>query len=317
MSMNSEDLGRFFQTYHTRFGKCLEPHMACGEEAIRAHSIQNSGVIDLLATDNHVRVIRPKFSSAGPELDFELIGRNKAATFTGLCNKHDTQLFLPLDTRALDTTNREQLFLLAYRSVTRELHAVMEGASKIQSTYQSRVERGIDPKDEISPAGAVATQHLLIAFFTYQYRAEHFDKPLLEARFDEIEHDIIMLNNQPPVLAVSSLFSLDEVEVGDDVARVVLNVMPMSQQKTAVIFSYTRADHKPARAYFDRVFTAQGEYQKFELSRLILGRMENFLISPRHFDTWSSEKIEHIKKAFAGTMFNRDEVPEHPDMMLF
>jgi hypothetical protein len=85
-------------------------------------------------------------------------GRNEASTFTGLCSAHDADLFRPIDTRELDVNDREQFFLLAYRSVTREVHA-----------------------------------------------------PLLARRFDSIEHDIIVLDNQRPCIAVSSRFSMDEV----------------------------------------------------------------------------------------------------------
>jgi hypothetical protein len=317
MPIDPEGLGRFFKTHNSRFSKCLAPGMNCDKEAIRAHSIQNSGVIDLIAVDGHVLAFRPSFSSEGPEIEFKLVGRNHASTFTGLCNEHDTKLFIPLDTKPLDVKDREQLFLLAYRSVTRELHAVMEGAIKIQSGYMSRVERGIDPADDLSPAGMFATQHLMNSYLTYQYRAENYDKPFISGNFDAIEHDVLLLGNQLPVVAVSSLFSLDHIEVADDVARVVLNVIPMASDRTLVVFSYTPEDRRAAKPALDRVLTSQGAYQKYELSRLILSRVENVLLSPAHFNAWDQEKARRIKEAFAGTIMNQSEVPDHPAMMLF
>src|SRR4051812_46661660 len=83
MTISGEDLQRFFTTYNSRFGKCLEPSMACTSEAIRAHSIQNARVIDLLETNGHVIAFRPHFSADGPTIDFESVGRNRASTFTG------------------------------------------------------------------------------------------------------------------------------------------------------------------------------------------------------------------------------------------
>jgi hypothetical protein len=317
MQIDPEGLGRFFKTHNSRFSKCLEPKMNCNQEPIRAHSIQNSGVIDLIALGGHVVAFRPSYSSEGLEVEFKLVGRNHASTFTGLCNEHDTKLFLPLDTKPLDVTDREQLFLLAYRSVTRELHAVMEGAIKMQSGYLSRVERGIDPEDDFSPAGMRATQHLMNSYLTYEYRAVNYDKPLISGNFDAIEHDIVLLENQLPVIAVSSLFSLDHIEVDDDVARVVLNVVPMSSDRTLVVFSYTPADRRAAKPALDRVLMSQGAYQKYELSRLILSRVENVLLSPTHFNAWDQGKASRIKEAFAGTIMNQLEVPDDPAMMLF
>jgi hypothetical protein len=320
MPIGGEDIGRFFKTYQAHFGKCLAPGLACEKTTIRAHSIQNAQVIDLLQTSGHVIALRPHFSAAGPEIDFESVGRNHASTFTGLCEEHDAGLFEPIDTKPLDTRDRQQLFLLAYRSVTRELHAVMEGASKIQSSYSSRVEQGIDPADAPSPAGIVATQHLLVSFFTHEYRAKHFDVPLLSGKFDEVEHDVIVFEDQKPALAVSSLFSLDEVVKEDgDITRVVLNVMPVSATCTLAIFSYTSEDQRKAKAMLERILVSQGEYQKYELSKLILGHIENFLVAPSHFATWGDEKKSRIRSAFKKTAMNGGfaDIEDHIDLMLF
>jgi hypothetical protein len=102
MSICGEELGRFFKTHQARFGKCLAPGLACENTAIRAHSIQNAQVIDLLQTNGHVIALRPNFSAAGPEIDFESVGRSYASTFTGLCEEHDARLFEPIDTKPLD-----------------------------------------------------------------------------------------------------------------------------------------------------------------------------------------------------------------------
>jgi hypothetical protein len=317
MTVDREDIGRFFKLHSSRFGKCLEPKMTCTQTAIRAHSIQNAQAIDLLQHENHVIALQPDFSGGTPSIEFKLIGRNKASTFTGLCSNHDHTLFIPLDTRSLDLTDEEQLFLLAYRAVTRELHAVMEGATKVQSAYSSRVERGIDSSEEISPAGMLATQHLITSYTTYLYRFENYDKALLSNQYDALEHDTIVLEQQAPVLAVSSLFSLDRILKVDDMVRIVLNIVPVSINRTYAVFSYTKNDAGKARAAVDRVLLSHGDHQKFELSKLILSSIENFLISPSHFESWTDSKRERIRMAFATTIMAGSEPEEHFDLMLF
>lgn len=294
--------------------------MSCGKPPIRAHSIQNARVIDLIAAKNHVISFRPRYTLDGFLIDFKSIGRNEASTFTGLCATHDAELFRPLDTRAFDLGDREQLFLLADRSVTRELHAVMEGAARIQAAYQSRVERGVDPKGEPSAAGMQAVQQFMVAHMTWLYRADHFDRALLAQRYDDIEHDVILLDRQKPSIAVSAMFSLDElVKNGEDVVRVSLNVVPLSYDQTAVVFSYTSEDRPSAQAALSRVLTSAGAYQRYELSREIVGRVENFLIAPAHFATWSEKKVKIIKEAFVATIMSRglSAMKDHPDLMLF
>lgn len=96
-----------------------------------------------------------------PTCTFEKVGRNNASTFTGLCGNHDADIFRPIDTKPLSVDDKEQLFLIAYRSVTRELHAVLEGAVRIQGAYQNRVSSGKISGTTMTPEGVEATQHLL------------------------------------------------------------------------------------------------------------------------------------------------------------
>lgn len=292
--------------------------MTCQQPVIRAHSIQNARVIDLLEESGHVIALRPKFSGGGPGLEFKSVGRNLASTFTGMCSEHDRAIFAPLDSMPLNVRDNEQLFLLAYRSATRELHAVMEAASKFQLAYLSRVSRGLDPSNNPSPAGLVATQQLMNAYQTYQYRADNFDRGLLYKRYDSVEHDAIIFDDQSPAIAVSSLFSVDELAKYDnETPNVILNVVPTTTQQTVVVFSYTKEDRAAVKPILQRIFLSQGDLQKYELSKLILTRVENFLISPVHFSAWAMAKKETIMNAFASTLMAGTEPREHPDLMLF
>ena len=326
--VDREALKEYFRAIKGPFDKCLEPQMSCQKKAIRAHSIQNAKTLDLLVTSGHVIAFRPRFSAHGPAIDFERVGRNEASTFTGFCSEHDREIFAPIDNNPLDTTNREHLFLLAYRAVTFELHAIMETAVKSQNMYSARVERGWDSPDELSPPGRVATENLLHAWITWRYRAENFDLDLLAGDYSKIEHDVIAFENQKPCIGVSSLFTIEGVTKEEDTVRIALSVLPVSDSKTVVVFSYHKNDSGLGRAALDRVINTTGEYQKYELSKLIIRKMSNFYISPSHFESWGSTKAEIIKDEFTKTLwreFSRhigNEVghpsqTEHHDFMLF
>ena len=62
------------------------------------------------------------------ETIFKSVGRNDATTFTGLCSEHDRRMFEPIDKATINVLDEEHLFLFAYRSVLRELHADATGA---------------------------------------------------------------------------------------------------------------------------------------------------------------------------------------------
>ena len=59
------------------------------------------------------------------EILHHLVGINSATTFTGFCSLHDQQLFKPIDTELLLPTP-EQVFLLHYRALCRELYVKNE-----------------------------------------------------------------------------------------------------------------------------------------------------------------------------------------------
>jgi hypothetical protein len=129
--------GIVFEELRKKHSRCMYPDetsefptLDCGKPAIRAHSIQNGGTLGELCDDNHVYVLRAK-----PTLDYQprmpefvRVGRNQATTFTGLCNEHDTALFLPIESRPLDLSDPEHVFLMTYRSALRGAHAAIENA---------------------------------------------------------------------------------------------------------------------------------------------------------------------------------------------
>jgi hypothetical protein len=242
MNPKPEDLAEFFRTRKIEFGRCLEPTMQCGQPAIRAHSIQNRQTIALLEQGNHVLAWQPRFSQTGPDIALRRIGRNEASTFAGFCNQHDTELFRPLDTKPFDGADREQLFLLAYRGITCELHSIMTGVVQLQSLYTARVERGADSPDSSSPAGHRAVEQMLLSWATWRYRHSYYDEPLLRQSFGGVEHDVIDLNDQAPCLAASSFISVKDVLLNEELVGVAINILPVSKTRTVAAFSYAKKD---------------------------------------------------------------------------
>lgn len=317
MISEGEFQNHFFRTQNARFQKCLEPTLTCTGKPINAHSIQNARVLDLLERRGHVVMLRHKFSASGPEIRFEEVGRNQASTFTGYCSEHDSSIFRSLDSQPFDPQNSKHLFLLAYRSVTRELHAVMEGAWKIQGSYSWRVDKGLDPSNAPSAAGIEATTHLIKGWETWKYRHQHFDLALVRENWKAIRHNIFTLESQSPTIAVSALFSFDGVARNDDVVRCALNVFPISKGQTVVVFSFAKPDSQAARRNLRPILLSRGERQKYELSKLIIGNVENFAIAPDWFEMWSDSKKNVIQDSFVSTLFDSTGLEESEELMLF
>ena len=315
MKPEPEDLAEFFRTRKIGFGRCLEPTMQCDQPAIRAHSIQNRQTITLLEQDNHVFAWQPRFSQDGPDIALRRIGRNDASTFTGICNRHDTELFKSLDTKPLDAADREQLFLLAYRGITCELHAIMAGVVQLQTLIRQSQRR--HSPDSSIPAGQKAVEQMLLSWATWRYRHGNYDEPLLRRSFDGIEHDVIDLNDQAPCLAASSFITVRDAPLNEDLVGAAINILPVSSTRTLAAFSYAKKDQGNVRAALDRVLSSGGDVQKYELSKLVSSRISNVLLSPRHFVQWGEERRKKIADAFVRTSQSQQDVGEDADFMLF
>jgi hypothetical protein len=184
--------------------RCLEPSGECSQPAIHAHSIQNANVLDLLCKDGHVIMPVPKVPNDNHTISFELVGRNKATTFTGLCSQHDDAIFKPIDKGPLDSLSAEHLFLLAYRSVIREVHATMDAASKIQSAYRKKVELELARGDVPTLEGMRALDAVMNAYCAHLYKGA-YDEAYRTRNFGQIGHLRIFEADRVASVAVKCL----------------------------------------------------------------------------------------------------------------
>jgi hypothetical protein len=299
--------GYAYRTWSGPFGRCIAPGVECLGEPIRAHSVQRQGPLRLVSADGHVVMLRQRLDlDQGPTYDFENVGVNKATVFTGLCSDHDLRLFTVIDRHPLDRANAEQLFLYAYRAVLRETHVSIESAAKVQGVYQEKCRLGLADPNVPTRSGILAVERMVVAYETWLYK-EVFDDALLAGQYDELVYDCIDLGKTSPCIAVSSLFSLDEVQVADDVARVALTVLPSEDGRSHGLLAYLRRDSAPARKWLDPLLSGPPQTQRYLLSRLILERCDNVALSPVVFAGWSPEKRAVIRDFWASTVLRNND----------
>jgi hypothetical protein len=150
-----------------------------------------------------------------------------------------------------------------------------------------------------------AVERMVVAYETWLYK-EHIDRAFLQGDLAVLSHDVVDLGETGPCIGVSSLFSLDEVQVADDSARVALNVIPVAGGGTYAALSYIERDRDAARAWLRPLLAASGHRQRYLLSRLILERSENIVISPALYSQWSEERREVVRRFFGATILKND-----------
>ena len=320
MEMNKarkEVLGYSIKQFSARREWCLWPKWECRSKAIRAHSVQNSRVLDLLCRDGHVLMPRLKVAAdRPPEFVFQPTGRNLATTFTGLCKNHDRELFRAIETKPVQLSDPQHRFLLAYRAVLMEAHASRKSMIDLQLSYQKGVEKGIYPKDEPSRPGMLAVEMAVDAFQVERVK-RIFDKAYLSGDWDVVMHHVNCIDSRP-ALAVNSMFSTELYsEFLGWAAFVTLNVFPITNDRTAVVFSFIAEQRSEAEEAFGYIWSSGDGYQQYELSKLILKKIQNLAISPDFYGTFTEQRKETVRQYFMRNMPGHSFDLEDPDLFLF
>lgn len=313
MNVRNKERARFFDLIKLRFERCLEPALGCTHDAIRAHSVQRVGALELIAVDGHVYKIGNTMSEGGAGVRFEKTGIRQASTFYGFCNRHDTKIFEAIDTRPLSAHDNEQLFLLAYRAVTKELHSALQAAMGMHKLVVGGLPGGTNDHAERD-----AQTVFLRSWIIWRYRYIYYDKNICRGGHDSVSHSTFIIDNEQPAVAAAAFFFVDRKRYGEPCAGVALNVVPLSEDRTLVVFSYAKESSGKARRYIAPIMRAAGEARSYELSCLLLNRAENFFVSPRAVEAWSPQKRRDIECAFkAADPEKCKEVERTPEMMLF
>ncbi len=127
--------------------KCY--HSDCIRKANLNHTIQNSYILDVLSESGHVFMILPSRDG----IVFDKISRNKASTFSGFCQNHDTEFFSKIDIRKGNdfNLNEENMILLAYRSLLKEYFSKLMGISHFENMVKIWKTRDLEKLNKVSP----------------------------------------------------------------------------------------------------------------------------------------------------------------------
>lgn len=143
-------------------------------------------------------------------------------------------MFKVIDTEPLNVDNDEHLRLLAYRSVMQNLHTNVEQGNRLWHLHNELAKAaGQDPCKVFTPALVCALEFYNKAQNSFQYRSEHFDRPIEKGKKPDLKHSALELRNQAPVLAVSCLFSTSHSEQGHIIGPT-LNIAPLDENGRAV-----------------------------------------------------------------------------------
>jgi len=292
-----------FKAAGAKSGRCVYPvEPACTNKPCNAHSIQKGTVLDSLAEEGHVVMLKTDRVDRGRRVRarFKRVGCNDATTFAGLCAQHDAELFTPIDQRTFNLEDSEQLFLLAYRSVLRQAHAIPTAARAVDMLREKKVQLKLLEPEEVAVEGEpVGRLRGDVGPMSEEKRA--FDQAYLDGRFEDVEHEIAWTPRSLPSLAVSSFFSIGYNPRSSQQMPVAFNVFPYDG-KHAVVFSF----RKPSKLITqDLVFGLKqttGEERFRAVSLLVLKNSDNFVLRPSLYNSFGEAQKQVMRDYFLGTV---------------
>ncbi len=225
----------------TDFRDCFISDDQCKGEIKSAHSIQNNRILNRISEDGHVYTIEATINHSEIEPEFKKMSRNKASTFFGFCDYHDTEVFKPIELVPFQNTP-EQHFLLAYRGFCVAYHKVIRKMNTIRNSAKQF------PESLLNPVTVNMYRVAQLDMKDDKIEFNNFTDDLRNKNYSCLETFSYTLNHEVN-FAVSSCFAISEDmnskplqdihDLNEDVLipRALVNIFPI-EGKTVIILSY-------------------------------------------------------------------------------
>ena len=304
----SEYASKFKKLHDIR--TCLHPQAGtktCQGKIIRAHSVQNAEQLSKIAKNGHVygyklgisTILNPEWS-----VKLELIGINNASTFTGFCQKHDTEIFKSIETEPI-TLTKKQLFLFGYRAICMEY-------------YKKQVNQNVPQLLREQDKGKDLYSQQMIQSFASYFEAES-SKGFNDLEISKLDYDNAMIKNdyshmnyavfefnELPVIMTSGAFlieidfhnnKLQDLEQLDNLIPLTFSLVS-TETGGAAIFVWFTKNNEVFKTFFDSLIGLGNDMIPHAILRMIFDMLENVYISPEWFDKQSESVKNRIQIKF-------------------
>jgi hypothetical protein len=97
----------------------------CDEVAINSHLIQQNGLLNNITYDGHLVELKVidanRWDDKKLPFEFGNVGIKQALSYKVFCNKHDTEIFKPIEDNNKNFESYEAFLLFSYRAVGAEI----------------------------------------------------------------------------------------------------------------------------------------------------------------------------------------------------
>lgn len=301
----------------TDFEKCFGfDKDECSDKIIGAHSIQNNGVLDKIANNNHVYFLDMEFDEQSllPKLKFQLIGKNKASKFLGFCKYHDKEYFSIIEDNEYEGT-AEQNYWFAFRACCFELHRKYRLEKSQRSLFQMYPEATRNPQIVTN----FHSNKLNIRDSEYEY--SRFKKIYEEKDFEQLDSFVKVVPFKVGFTATTAVGVIVDIEGKQAVdiydydekkfvPSIYISVIPKENESIIIVSRFN--EDTCYKELIDSLRRNSDEEALFKYITFCLAEYsENVYFSPEVIDCLPEEKKDIISTAFLGFLSLTPEMRMH------
>jgi hypothetical protein len=271
----------------------------CAVDIKDAHSIQNNRILNRISVNNHVYRFHPKVRKKNNEIVLKEVSKNKASTFFGFCDIHDTRLFQPIE---LKEYNEEpvQNFLFAFRSLCLESHKKARELEVRRNIFRQH------PVLMLHEGSVYLYRNACEDVNDYAAVRELFKQDYFNRDYSKIKTVFRKLDFEIE-FAASSCFAVgfdmygnqiqDIYSLTEDIETMYLNVYPV-EGGANILLSYRSDQNSKYEEYFTQLEEASDEEIIQHLNQLIIQYTENIFFSPKFINGLTEKE----KASLTGSM---------------
>lgn len=262
------------------------PH--CTNPAINSHLLQRHGVLSHIVEKGHLYEIGRedfyKWDENSP-IKIKKVGLQQAISFPLFCNKHDTELFAPIEGDLIDFEDYRSQLLFSYRGLCSEIRKKEFNQIRNVAFYEGVIKDAVTAGTDCGLNDLRYYKNLFeqeLNFATQKFKFFHFSYPLIK-------------------VCASGMVSYEPVDYGNELSEekaltkkvwdgFFINIIPQVNALEIIIGYHENHANAALRKYVESWQNLSLEELQVKLTDLFAAKLEMWCISPSIYENINDEK---------------------------
>jgi len=301
---------RLREAYSAKYCSCPESMKhECSGRIVKAHTVSKSSSLKQIARNGHVYAFKPSLKSISTKEGLivpELLGINKASTFTGFCSFHDKILFSEIEDKKFNATS-EQVFLVGYRSLSKEYFNKM-AQNDFQEVFKE-VDKGRSEEEQfrIQEFAFLHSIGVAAGVRDVKIHKDYFDTILVGKNFDEVRGFVIEFDKVLPILCSGAMYPevdfkgkklQDLAELEKALDNICFSLF-CSEGSSYAVFTWLKDSDKTCEEFINSLESINDKDMFSSVARFVFQSFENVFIEPVWWESQPKTIKENISKRLA------------------